>query len=184
MEDDKIINADNIFVSTKTNEIETTEINPPTFKNINEIVPPTLEIENENKKFTQFSHQIGTINSFVNNNVSENQQTNIPKLNLIKTFSIISIWTSFVSALIVVPLILGILSLVFSSIGIKLYNKNPEKYTEDSYKKILKYKKFAVTGIILSSVFFILFYFCYGLLLGYLQTNNAYDFPFGYNYGY
>ena len=79
----------------------------------------------------------------------------LPRLKLIRTFSILAICFSPTMYFSIFGVIFSILSFVFIKISSNQYNNNKGKYTEKSYKKIRKFKTIVIIAIIISICGFI-----------------------------
>ena len=75
--------------------------------------------------------------------------SDLPKLKLIKTFSILAICFSPTIIFSILGVIFSIISFIFIKRSSNIYNNDKEKYTENSYKKIKKYKKIVILALIL-----------------------------------
>lgn len=65
-------------------------------------------------------------------------------------FSIVTSWCCGFIA--IVGLVLGIVALVLSSKAISIYQENPEKYTESSFKNVNAGKICAIIGVVISGI--------------------------------
>jgi hypothetical protein len=65
-------------------------------------------------------------------------------------FSIVTSWCCGFIA--IVGLVLGIIALVLASKAISIYQENPEKYTESSFKNVNAGKICAIIGVVISGI--------------------------------
>ncbi len=94
-------------------------------------------------------------NSSVQNvdNTGTIDQIPVPNSTAVLVLGIFSIVTSWCCGFVAfVGLILGIVALALSSKAINLYNENPKKYTESSFKNLNAGKICAIIGIVISGL--------------------------------
>lgn len=103
--------------------------------------------------------------------VMNNNKVAIPNSTGVLVMGIISIATCFCYG--VPGLVLGIISLSLAGKGKRLYNNNPEFYTEASYKNLKAGQTCAIIGTILSGLM-ILIVIVYIFILGF-AISSAFD---------
>lgn len=87
---------------------------------------------------------------FVSENANNSPSvSDLPKLKLIKTFSILAICLSPTIIFSILAVIFSIISFIFIKRSSNLYNSDKGKYTEKSYKKLKKYKKIVIFALII-----------------------------------
>ena len=93
-------------------------------------------------------------------NTSQNdstfQQIDIPNFNTIYWLGICSLIGLFCCGC--ANIICAIIALIMASQATKMYNENPEKFTETSFKKIKTGKTCSIIGIILGVLFTIIYF--------------------------
>ena len=99
--------------------------------------------------------QEGTQSQTPTNN-STSQQIDIPNFNTIYWLGICSLIGLFCCGC--ANIICAIIALIMASQATKLYNENPEKYTESSFKKIKTGKTCSIIGIVLGVLFTIVYF--------------------------
>ena len=81
-------------------------------------------------------------------------QTPLPNATAVLVLGIISIVGCFCYG--IIGLILGIIAIVLAGKAAKLYQANPEMYSESSFKNMKAGKICAIIGLCLSAVYFII----------------------------
>ena len=81
-------------------------------------------------------------------------QQPLPNATAVLVLGIISIVGCFCYG--IIGLILGIISIVLAGKAAKLYQANPELYTESSFKNMKAGKTCAIIGLCLSAVYFVI----------------------------
>lgn len=108
----------------------------------------------------------------IENTKSTDQSQKVPLQNstailVLGIFSIVTGWCCGFIA--IVGLVLGIVALVLASKATTIYQENPERYTESSFKNVNAGKICAIIGIVISGVLILIgliYLFVVGATLG------------------
>jgi uncharacterized protein YqhQ len=108
----------------------------------------------------------------IENTKSPDQSQKVPLQNstailVLGIFSIVTSWCCGFIA--IVGLVLGIVALALSSKATTMYQENPERYTESSFKNVNAGKICAIIGIVISGVLILIelvYLFVVGATLG------------------